>query len=104
MSPRWRWFVTLVLTFSLLLIIFIAIISRELLMTAESMYEEYEPPVVDTPTIDTSALKDSEGKSSVKPLVVLLLGVDERADNKGRSDTMIVLALNPKEKTTKLIH
>ena len=103
MSPRRRWVVTLVLTFSLLLIILITIISREVLKTSDSMYEEYEPSIVDTPTLNVSEGKGTKDEKSAKPLVVLLLGVDERADNKGRSDTMIVLALNPKEKTTKML-
>jgi len=37
------------------------------------------------------------------PFSVLVLGVDEREGDKGRSDTMIVLAVNPKLKTTKMI-
>lgn len=37
------------------------------------------------------------------PFSVLILGVDEREGDKGRSDTMIVMAVNPKLKTTKMI-
>ncbi len=37
------------------------------------------------------------------PFSVLVLGVDEREGDKGRSDTMIVLAVNPKLKTTKMV-
>jgi polyisoprenyl-teichoic acid--peptidoglycan teichoic acid transferase len=37
------------------------------------------------------------------PFSVLVLGVDEREGDKGRSDTMIVMAVNPKLKTTKMI-
>lgn len=103
MSPKWRWFITISLTFCLLLIVFITIIYRELLMTADSIYEEYEPSIVDTPTINVSEGKGTEDKNSVKPIVVLLLGVDEYTDNKGRSDTMIVLALNPGEEMTKML-
>jgi polyisoprenyl-teichoic acid--peptidoglycan teichoic acid transferase len=32
-----------------------------------------------------------------KPLTILLMGVDERAGDKGRSDTLIVMKLNPKD-------
>src|SRR5699024_3622601 len=34
---------------------------------------------------------------------VLLLGVDAREGDKGRSDTMIVLTVNPKKNTTKMV-
>src|SRR5699024_12771467 len=34
---------------------------------------------------------------------VLLLGVDAREGDKGRSDTMIVLTVNPKKDTTKMV-
>lgn len=41
--------------------------------------------------------------SKLNPFSVLILGVDEREGDKGRSDTMIVLAVNPKLKSTKMI-
>lgn len=41
--------------------------------------------------------------SSKEPFSVLLLGVDERQGDKGRSDTMIVLTVNPNEGTTKML-
>ncbi len=37
------------------------------------------------------------------PFSVLLLGVDEREDDAGRSDTVIVMAVNPAEKSTKMV-
>lgn len=38
-----------------------------------------------------------------RPISVLLLGVDERDGDKGRSDTMIVLTINPNTQTTKML-
>ena len=38
-----------------------------------------------------------------EPFSVLLLGVDERENDSGRSDTMIVLTVNPNEKSVKMI-
>ncbi|MDN7226288.1 LCP family protein [Planococcus sp. N064] len=37
------------------------------------------------------------------PISVLLLGVDEREDDRGRSDTMIVLTINPTGNSTKMV-
>lgn len=39
----------------------------------------------------------------VDPFSVLLLGVDERENDVGRSDTMIVLTVNPEQKTVKML-
>ena len=38
-----------------------------------------------------------------EPLSILLLGVDERENDKGRSDTMVVLTVNPTQESTKMI-
>ncbi|MBT2644635.1 LytR family transcriptional regulator [Bacillus sp. ISL-41] len=38
-----------------------------------------------------------------QPFSVLLLGVDEREGDRGRSDTMIVVTVNPDTKTTKML-
>ncbi|ETI69172.1 polyisoprenyl-teichoic acid--peptidoglycan teichoic acid transferase TagU [Neobacillus vireti] len=37
------------------------------------------------------------------PFTVLMLGVDERPGDRGRSDTMIVLAVNPNNKSVKML-
>lgn len=38
-----------------------------------------------------------------EPFSVLMLGVDERTGDKGRSDTMIVLTVNPNDKSIKMV-
>ncbi|QTC40415.1 LytR family transcriptional regulator [Bacillus sp. V3] len=38
-----------------------------------------------------------------QPFSVLLLGVDERKNDKGRSDSMIILTVNPDQKSVKMI-
>ena len=51
-----------------------------------------------------SKLRDSGVDINGKePISILLLGVDERAGDKGRSDTMIVLTVNPKTKDSKML-
>ena len=37
------------------------------------------------------------------PFSVLMLGIDEREGDAGRSDTIIVMTLNPTEKSTKMV-
>ncbi|CAM3955148.1 LytR family transcriptional regulator [Mesobacillus thioparans] len=38
-----------------------------------------------------------------EPFTVLMLGVDERAGDKGRSDTVIVMTVNPKQDSVKML-
>jgi polyisoprenyl-teichoic acid--peptidoglycan teichoic acid transferase len=52
--------------------------------------------------------KSDKRKEEVKfqerdPFSVLLMGVDERKNDKGRSDTMIVLTVNPETKSVKML-
>ncbi len=41
--------------------------------------------------------------SKKEPFSILMLGVDERSGDKGRSDTMIVLTINPKQNSVKML-
>lgn len=52
--------------------------------------------------------KDSKGTEEVKisksePVSILLLGVDERGNEKGRSDSLILITLNPKNNSMKTV-
>ncbi|RSD25225.1 LytR family transcriptional regulator [Mesobacillus subterraneus] len=50
---------------------------------------------------------DREGRkiafNNKEPFTVLMLGVDERAGDKGRSDTVIALTINPEKKSVKML-
>ncbi|WP_243387278.1 LCP family protein [Bacillus kexueae] len=51
-----------------------------------------------------SDLRDSSISLSKKdPFSILLLGVDERENDKGRSDTMIVMTINPNEESVHML-
>ncbi|GAY78545.1 cell envelope-associated transcriptional attenuator LytR-CpsA-Psr [Sporolactobacillus inulinus] len=53
---------------------------------------------------ETSAGKGNhKAVTNKKPISLLLLGVDERQGDHGRSDTMIATTLNPKTKTMQMI-
>ncbi|MCA1060876.1 LytR family transcriptional regulator [Rossellomorea aquimaris] len=71
-------------------------IYHSLSKTAETMNEKIDRP--------KSEKREKEVEFDKKhPFSVLLLGVDERSGDRGRSDTMIVLTVNPHEKTTKML-
>ncbi|WP_034765301.1 polyisoprenyl-teichoic acid--peptidoglycan teichoic acid transferase TagU [Rossellomorea vietnamensis] len=71
-------------------------IYHSLSKTAETMNEDIDRPKSDKRTEEVKFDKKH-------PFSVLLLGVDERAGDRGRSDTMIVVTVNPHEKTTKML-
>ncbi|PEL13662.1 LytR family transcriptional regulator [Bacillus sp. AFS017336] len=51
----------------------------------------------------TDKRKDEFNVEKKEPFSILLLGVDHRPGDKGRSDSMIVLTVNPKTNTTKMV-
>jgi len=60
---------------------------------------------INTPLIEAADNEGIEQKTVTKkePFSVLLLGVDERKDDSGRSDTMIVVTVNPEKQTMKML-
>lgn len=52
---------------------------------------------------DERKVSSNEVVKASAPISLLLLGVDERENDSGRSDTMIVVTLNPKEHSAKLV-
>ena len=52
---------------------------------------------------ETDKRNDSLTLTKKEPFSVLLLGVDERENDSGRSDTMIVLTVNPNQKSIKML-
>ncbi|WP_053218208.1 LCP family glycopolymer transferase [Virgibacillus senegalensis] len=73
---------------------------------AYSIYHKTKQTVANKITHPVSSIDTSVGKKKVKdqePLNILLLGVDERENDVGRSDAMMVLSLNPKQDSMQLI-
>ena len=62
--------------------------------TVETIYEEIEQS---EKRVETVRIEEKE------PISILMLGVDEREDDRGRSDTMIVLTVNPELNNAKMI-
>jgi LCP family protein required for cell wall assembly len=90
---KWPWIITLI---GLVVGAFALSVYFDLTSTLKGMYKPLDRQL--------SEKREEEiilGKRD--PFSVLVLGVDEREGDKGRSDTMIVLAVNPKLKTTKMV-
>lgn len=60
---------------------------------------------INTPLMETTGDENKEQKIVTKkdPFSVLMLGVDERKNDSGRSDTMIVITVNPEKHTMKML-
>jgi hypothetical protein len=51
----------------------------------------------ETVNLDTPHKKPEISQSKQQPISILLMGVDERSGDRGRSDTLIAMTLNPKK-------
>ncbi|MGN4127972.1 LCP family protein [Lysinibacillus sphaericus] len=59
---------------------------------------------INTPLLETNAVeKEQKTITKKEPFSVLMLGVDERENDSGRSDTMIVITVNPEKQTMKML-
>jgi LCP family protein required for cell wall assembly len=68
--------------------------------TAQSIYKPLKSDK--TKTAPTTAISDTPAKYE-KPISILLMGVDQRKNDPGRSDTLIVLTLNPQKETMQMV-
>ncbi len=60
----------------------------------------HEPVDRKTPSVKRTEIVEFDEQD---PFSVLLLGVDEREDDRGRSDTMVVMTINPATESTKMV-
>lgn len=66
--------------------------------TAEDMHEEVKrDKPQDSPTIT------KEKNESAEPISILMMGVDERENDRGRSDALIMMTLNPEKEKMQMI-
>lgn len=92
----WPWIVGPIVLILVAVGVYVAMVYKDLTDTLDTVHEPIEREASDKREKPVS-LNDQE------PFSVLVLGVDEREGDRGRSDTMIVLTVNPQEKTTKMV-
>ena len=97
MTTRWKWVIAAVILIGIVGIVIIASIYSEMKSTAKEMYS---PRKADISTIRQQPVNIATKK---EPFSALILGVDEREGDVGRSDTMIVLTVNPTLQTTQIL-
>lgn len=77
-------------------VIWLTLFYKDVVETVAVMHEPIER-VVSEKRVEEVMFKELD------PFSILLLGVDEREGDKGRSDTIIVMTVNPTEQSTKMI-
>jgi len=95
-KKKWPWIVGIIGVLILAVVVYGILVFKGLTDTAKEIHEP----------IDRDLSEKREAPVAFKkkePFSVLVLGVDEREGDKGRSDTMIVLTVNPELKSTKMV-
>ncbi|MFT8322878.1 MAG: LytR family transcriptional regulator [Bacillus sp. (in: firmicutes)] len=100
-KPKKKKRVWLRITLSILLLVILAVgayvvtVYKSLTDAVDTMHQPVERTT--SKRVETIELKNKE------PFSILMLGVDERDGDSGRSDTMIVLSVNPNNNSVKML-
>ena len=95
-KKKWPWIVGILGLIAIGVGIYLFSIFNSFTTTLDEIHEPIDRPISDM-RIDELKLDEKD------PFSVLLLGVDEREGDRGRSDTMVVLTVNPEDETTKMV-
>ena len=97
MKKVWKWVVGIVLVLCIASAAVLLNVYSDIKNTAKEMYTPINDEISDIrpQPVDVTSKKE--------PFSALVLGVDERDGDTGRSDTMIVLTVNPTLQTTKML-
>ena len=97
-KKKWPWVLGILGVIVIGLAVYLFTVYNSFTNTLDEIHEPIDREVSDKRATDQKVvLKDQD------PFSVLLLGVDEREDDRGRSDTMVVMTINPTDKSTKMV-
>lgn len=95
-KKKWLWIVGSISFVFIAILIYGFTVYKGLTDTAKEIHEPIDRAISEKRE-ESISFKKSE------PFSVLVLGVDEREEDKGRSDTMIIMAVNPELQSTKIV-
>ncbi|WP_422123957.1 LCP family protein [Planococcus sp. X10-3] len=95
-KKKWPWIVGILGLIVIGIGVYLFSIYSSFTSTMDEIHEPIDRPISDM-RVDEVKLDERD------PFSVLLLGVDEREGDRGRSDTMVVMTVNPEEETTKMV-
>lgn len=96
MSKKKVIWISLITCFLIGVVVYASSIYNDVSTTMQTIHEPEIRKISELRTTEVELVKK-------EPFSLLLLGVDEREGDKGRSDTMIVLTVNPTTNSTKMI-
>lgn len=97
-KKKWPWIVGILGLIVIGLGIYLFTVYSSFTSTLDEMHEP-----IDREASEKRATDQELSLTDKDPFSVLLLGVDEREDDRGRSDTVVVMTINPEEKSTKMV-
>ena len=97
-KKKWPWVVGILGLVVIGLGIYLFTVYNSFTNTLDEMHEP-----IDREASEKRATDQELSLTEQDPFSVLLLGVDEREDDRGRSDTVVVMTINPAEKSTKMV-
>lgn len=97
-KKKWPWVLGILGLIVIGLGIYLFTVYNSFTNTLEEIHEPIEREASDKRTTDQEVILNDQD-----PFSVVLLGVDEREDDRGRSDTVIVMTVNPAEQSTKMV-
>lgn len=95
-KKKWPWIVGIIVFLLVSVVLYGLMIYKGLTDTAKEIHEPINRDISDK-------REEAVTFGNREPFSVLVLGVDEREGDAGRSDTMIVLTVNPDLKSTKMV-
>lgn len=95
-KKKWPWIVGIIAVLLIGILIYGLMVFKSLTDTAKEIHEPIDREISDKR--DEAVVFENK-----EPFSVLVLGVDERSGDAGRSDTVIVMTVNPTVKSTKMV-
>ena len=95
-KKKWPWIVGLIALPLVAIGIYAAMVYSSFSTAIDDMHEPIERE-------KSEKREEQVTLTEQDPFSVLLLGVDEREGDSGRSDTMVVMTVNPKDQSTKMV-
>jgi len=100
MKKVWKWIGIIALILIIIAVIVVVKVYNDVKQTVD---EIYTPISQDKENWISDKRNEAINVADNHPFSALILGVDERTGDVGRSDTMILLTVNPAEGTTKML-
>lgn len=100
MKKVWKWIGLILLALVILGFVFVFKLYNDVKQTVDSLYTSIS---AENESWLSEKRVEAVDVAEQHPFSALILGVDERDDDVGRSDTMILLTVNPTEGTSKML-